>query len=193
MPKTNYSRFITSNYHELFKLPEGENIILHFPDGQEKTAKITLVNACHIMVDYTVYHICQYAEMCEQVGIIVRPSSAAAIEDGPDYYEIYQIPADSNCDYRFMRYSFAKEHGFSRKDYQCVYAGYLTEQDTLEGLFARHNVENRPAASQMHPLSVSDIVIIHKTLNGVKKYGMYYVDCFGFKELLAPRDGTFMC
>lgn len=65
-------------------------------------------------------------------------------------------------------------------NYSQVYRGLLTENDTLDSIFERFNVD-RPEDFHGHSLSVSDVVLLHKGGEGKA----YYVDSFGFSEL--PR------
>lgn len=188
MNTTNKTSFLTTDNRILFELPEGENIILHFPDDHEETASVQHIDTRHAIINGTAFDMLQYAEMCKDAGIIARPASVD-ISGGPEYYGIFQIPYTQHAAHRFMSYSQVQKHGGIHADaYKCVYYGYLSHEDTLESLFARHNMDDRPAASQMYAMSVSDIVVVNKRNElGVMQYAMYYVDSFGFVELLGPR------
>ena len=96
-------------------------------------------------------------------------------------FGIYQITArDPEHDYRFMNLDFVKRHGMEVNcaDYELVYTAPLTENDTLEAIYERFNIQ-RPADFTGHSLSVSDVVV----LNDGKSLKAYYVDSIGFAEL----------
>lgn len=90
-------------------------------------------------------------------------------------YKILQLVDLSK--YGFMRYEFAKNHGFSFDDYKIVYEGECKDDDdieTLEHLFYIFNCDH-PADFKGHSLSVSDLV----ELDGV----CYYCDNLGWVSL----------
>ena len=90
---------------------------------------------------------------------------AYVAERDVDRYTIYQIEKDTPADdYIFMGMDFVKEHGYtvSMEYYQDVYHGYLRPGDTLDSLYEKFNRDDRPAATQMHSLSMSDIIVLHK-------------------------------
>ena len=99
-----------------------------------------------------------------------------------DRYTIYQIDKDSPArDYSFMDLGYARETGIplAMEFYQDVYHGYLRPGDTLDSLYEKFNRDDRPAAGQMHSLSMSDVIVLHQ--DGKDK--AYYVDRVGFEEL----------
>ena len=99
-----------------------------------------------------------------------------------DRYTIYQIDKDSPArDYSFMDLVYARETGIplAMEFYQDVYHGYLRPGDTLDSLYEKFNRDDRPAAGQMHSLSMSDVIVLHQ--DGKDK--AYYVDRVGFEEL----------
>ncbi len=94
-------------------------------------------------------------------------------------FKIYQLKRDQRYEYSFMRWSFAKEHGFSTTDYDQIYAGERQDSNyLLEELWEEFNI-NHPADFKGHSLSVSDIVALGTDDN--IKY--YYCDSFGWKDI----------
>lgn len=95
-------------------------------------------------------------------------------------YGIYQLKGDSGNEYRFMNFEFVREHGMEVKgtDYQFMYGDVLSDQESLDSLFYKFNV-NRPEDFVGHSLSISDVIVMIK--DGEVK--SYYVDSFGFEEL----------
>ena len=105
-------------------------------------------------------------------------------------YKIYQVrdslldylaESDEHHPYVFMRWDFAKTHGFDFGDYWLAYEGEIryvsefeNESKILEHIFEKFNM-NHPSDFYGRSLSVSDIVEI----NG--RY--FYCDSFGFTEI----------
>ena len=65
-------RFINSSYDTLFRIPDGGTIEVRFPD-RVYTAKCGYIDDYHTRVGYSVFHICEFAEMIERQGGRVRP------------------------------------------------------------------------------------------------------------------------
>ena len=60
-------RFITTDYEELFRIPDSGTVLVTFPDRQF-AEKCSYIDDYHMKVGSTVYHICQYAEILKQNG-----------------------------------------------------------------------------------------------------------------------------
>ena len=60
-------RFITTDYEELFRIPDGGTVLVTFPDRQF-AEKCSYIDDYHMKVGNSVYHICQYAEILKQNG-----------------------------------------------------------------------------------------------------------------------------
>ena len=98
-----------------------------------------------------------------------------------DTFSIYQLkPGDSTLDYRFEQLDAIRNNGLSVKpeNYEQVYTAPLTEQDSLESIYTRFNID-RPADFTGHSLSVSDIVVLHQD----GKDTAHYCDRAGFSEV----------
>ena len=98
-----------------------------------------------------------------------------------DRYAIYQIAGGTKGrDYRFMSMDFVTSHNMTvdAADYRYVYGGRLTEQETLDSLYEKFNI-NHPEGYTGYSLSMSDVVVLQK--NGEAK--AYYVDRLGFTDL----------
>ena len=65
-------RFIDSNYKDLFRIPDGGCIQIHFP--YETVVKpCTFIDEYHTQIGYNVFHICQFAEIMERNGASYMP------------------------------------------------------------------------------------------------------------------------
>lgn len=71
MPKI---RFITPRYEELFKIEDGEEIRIIYPDGDSITRVCEFMDETHLKVGGYVYHICEFAEKMKLAGNKVEPS-----------------------------------------------------------------------------------------------------------------------
>ena len=119
------------------------------------------------------------AELITRLDALVKEQKL--LSGSEKQFGIYQITArDPEHDYRFMNLDFVKRHGMevNRADYELVYTAPLTENDTLEAIYERFNIQ-RPADFTGHSLSVSDVVV----LNDGKSIKACYVDSIGFAEL----------
>ena len=79
-----------------------------------------------------------------------------------------------------MPYSYlqAREIELSFGSYDEVYAGKLTDEESLESIYEKFNIEP-PEDFTGHSLSISDIVVLEKN-EGV---AAYYVDSMGYREV----------
>ncbi len=66
-------RFIDPHYHELFRMPDGGQVRLTYRDGRSVVRTCRYVDDYHAEIGSNLYHICEFAEMCEQSGIKVEP------------------------------------------------------------------------------------------------------------------------
>ena len=93
-------------------------------------------------------------------------------------YAIFQLKDDEKLrDYHFSNSKYLKNHGMyiDRENYNRVYRGRLQENETLDDIYKRFNVDH-PQDFRGHSLSVGDIVAVKK--NGTIR--AYFVDSFGF-------------
>ena len=101
------------------------------------------------------------AELITRMDAVVKEQKL--LSGSEKQFGIYQITArDPEHDYRFMNLDFVKRHGMEVNcaDYELVYTAPLTENDTLEAIYERFNIQ-RPADFTGHSLSVSDVVVLN--------------------------------
>ncbi len=67
-------RFIDSNYRELFRIPDGESIVITYPDGKQLEKECTFLDEYHTKVGINHFHICQFAERMEAIGATYEPA-----------------------------------------------------------------------------------------------------------------------
>lgn len=59
-------RFITSNYDEIFRIPDGDKVRVRYFDGETKDFTCRYIDDYHVEVGDNLYHICELAERMEQ-------------------------------------------------------------------------------------------------------------------------------
>lgn len=65
-------RFIDSNYKDLFRVNDGDKIVITFQDGEEKMETCRYIDQYHCEVGSHLYHICEFAERMEGIGATYR-------------------------------------------------------------------------------------------------------------------------
>lgn len=170
-------RFIDAGYNKLFLVPSGERIILNKPDGSRTPAICENLDEYHTRIGNNVFHICEFAERCQKLGITYAPEHPRPA-DCLDTYEIYQLHSTRDCDYAWRGYDVAKEK-IRALDYHKVYTGVLAEKTTPGELFALHNRDTRPMAQQIRSMSISDVVVLRRG----GKATAHYVDDVDFAEI----------
>lgn len=73
-------RFIDSRYNELFRIPDGGNILITLDNGETMVRQCKRLDDYHTQVGSNVYHICEFAEKMERAGNRYRPETPADIE-----------------------------------------------------------------------------------------------------------------
>ena len=66
-------RFITPDYKEIFRIPDGDKIRMTIPSGETLEQVCRYVDECHFEVGRNLYHICEFAERMRENGIEVIP------------------------------------------------------------------------------------------------------------------------
>ena len=66
-------RFIRSDYSLMFKLEDGDKIMIKYPDGFKKLQECRFIDEYHTQIGNSIYHICQFAELMERNGATVIP------------------------------------------------------------------------------------------------------------------------
>jgi hypothetical protein len=66
-------RFIDSNYNEKFRIADGGKISITKSNGERTEKFCRYIDDYHLEVGTNLYHICEFAELCEKNGVIVEP------------------------------------------------------------------------------------------------------------------------
>ena len=169
-------RFIDSEYHQLFTVPDGANIVLTQLDGTSGTLPCRYLDDYHAYIGNEAFHIHQFALFQEQRGAVYLPEHPGAA-DICDTYEVYQLKDVGKTAYGFCSYEAAKDK-LHPSHYMKVYAGNLAPDVTLDDIYEKHNQDLRPRRMEIRSMSVSDVVVLNR--GGTRK--AYYVDNIGFRE-----------
>ena len=65
--------FIDPHYNELFKIPDGGQILICYSDGTRKSFECKYIDEYHLLVGKRAYHICEFAECMKNIGATVEP------------------------------------------------------------------------------------------------------------------------
>ena len=73
-------RFIKPDYTELFRIPDGGHIVVTHPIGElypgvqeEWVGNCRYLDEAHVNINGECYHICQFAEIQQKIGSVVKP------------------------------------------------------------------------------------------------------------------------
>lgn len=72
-------RFINSSYDTLFRIPDGGNVEIRFPDNVF-SARCEYLDDYHTKIGDTVFHICEFAELLERQNGSVRPEPETSLD-----------------------------------------------------------------------------------------------------------------
>lgn len=74
-------RFINSDYKDLFRLPDGEQITVTDADGAKRDYTCRYIDDAHLEVGNNLYHICEFAERMERSGCTYQPKETPLPRD----------------------------------------------------------------------------------------------------------------
>lgn len=104
-------RFIDSDYHELFRIKDGEYITVTTPNGVTER-KCKYIDEYHTQIGYNTFHICEFAEIMERGGNTYRPKDAPS----------YTLEHISQEEFAFM---FAPQNENENRGCICYIRGYF--------------------------------------------------------------------
>lgn len=78
--KENSIRFIDSGYNEKFRVNDGEKILIHTRNGTTLERECKYIDDYHTQIGSDVFHICEFAELCERNGHTVEPAGKEKIK-----------------------------------------------------------------------------------------------------------------
>ena len=78
--KGNSIRFIDSGYNEKFRVNDGDKILIHTRNGTTLERECKYIDDYHTQIGSDVFHICEFAELCERNGHTVEPAGKEKIK-----------------------------------------------------------------------------------------------------------------
>ena len=78
-------RFIDPNYKELFRIPDGGQIIVTSAGGTRMTKTCRYIDETHVEVSGELFHICEYAERLQNAGAVCEPKQAVKAAKTKDF------------------------------------------------------------------------------------------------------------
>ncbi len=66
-------RFITPHYREIFRIPDGDKILIQYPDGEIRRRSVRYIDEYHAQIGDNLYHICEFAERIQLARAKVIP------------------------------------------------------------------------------------------------------------------------
>ena len=101
-------RFIDSHYKELFRIPDGGKVKIHYSWNEDQIRTCRYIDDYHVEIGSNLYHICEFAERMEQNGNTVIPLRSSLPE------QCYVFVQTENC----VGIVKKGESGFYRTDIQ---------------------------------------------------------------------------
>ena len=99
-------KFIDSSYNELFKIPDGSQILITYENGEKRRATCKYIDDYHTEIDGRCYHICQWAELIEQNGRACVPATAS----------MYSLENINQEEFEFMYATFQKRWNYNNRE-----------------------------------------------------------------------------
>ena len=168
-------RFIDSHYNELFRIPDGGQIMITTPDGGKIRANCKYIDEYHTDIDGRCYHICQWAELNEQNGRTYAPAE-------PPLYKLENITPE---EFEFM---YAKED--ESIDRGCI--GHLrADFDTGKSFFSTWWPENDSLKTQEFKDEFNKVINYFRKESEtpiLKSRSDMYNNCFNLKPTRSATD-----
>lgn len=174
-------RFITPEYKEIFRIPDGGQILVNYADGKREAFTCKYLDDYHLLVGYRTFHICEFAETMQRIG--------AHIEPFPEKHVIW-----SNRDLDLEDWRETLEENYPEMDdYGLTDMMYQANDDNLPD--ERANLDIQVGGDI---LAVADLgrwdgrVIGYKLIESGNIKDCLYTNC-EFCEWYVDRDGEFRC
>ena len=123
-------RFIDSHYRDLFRIPDGGTIQVHYSDDSVVIKPCKFIDEYHTQIGNNVFHICQFAELLERNGSYCQAEpeimgDEAAWQVGRDQYLAIQTCEDG-YDYTLFDKEFHEIDGGQLDNPELSIIAYVT-------------------------------------------------------------------
>ncbi len=130
-------RFIDSQYNELFRIPDGSEITIHYPDGHSENRTCRYIDDYHTYINDVCFHICQFAEIMERNNQTYTPTQKYKLENISQ--EEFLFMYDAKDDVRrgcigYVRADFGAEKEF--------YTNWFSEDKSLRNDEFAYEIDN---------------------------------------------------
>lgn len=89
-------RFITTDYKDLFTLPDGGYIRIEHPNGLHTDRQCRYIDSTHVEVGSNLYHICEFAEVMKQLGNTISPRDPMTPRQFEAIWDSHRAKTDKN-------------------------------------------------------------------------------------------------
>lgn len=134
-------RFITPDYQEKFRIADGEQIRIRYPDGEIREPYCRYIDEYHVEVGDDLFHICELAEKLENSGaeiiplrsslpkqcysILAETGEIIILKRGESGYYKTDIPSASAEDSRALVDEYNRKLGVSKAQEYAMKAGSM--------------------------------------------------------------------
>lgn len=161
-------RFIDSDYHFLFSMPDGGNVVLTRSDGERVVRPCEYLDSHHTRIGSCVYHICEFAERMEANGTTYTPEMTPPLPElcystMPSTGELIVIEQGkmgySPCGYseqnrernEKMAARLNEDSGISKQQEAAMVAGALSGWDAPAADPANYDGKGKPLQTKKPP------------------------------------------
>ena len=67
--------FVDANYEELFRIADGDRVVVTTVDGVKNESICRYIDECHVEVGKNLYHVCEFAELFQRTGASCKPAA----------------------------------------------------------------------------------------------------------------------
>lgn len=123
-------RFIDSSYNELFRIPDGGLITIHYLDGHNENRVCRYIDDYHTYINGVCFHICQFAEIMEKNNQTYFPAE-------PEKYKLENVTQEE-FDFMFAPDKKGTQRGcigYLRADFDSgsfFFSNWFDETSTLK-------------------------------------------------------------
>ena len=139
-------RFIDSHYRDLFRIPDGGTIQVHYSDDSVVIKPCKFIDEYHTQIGNNVFHICQFAELLERNGSYCQAEpeimgDEAAWQVGRDQYLAIQTCEDG-YDYTLFDKEFHDHTNGNAAPYRDFLEQVIEDSDEISVVQAATQLKN---------------------------------------------------
>lgn len=152
-------RFITPNYEEKFRIPDGDQIRITLSDGKQIDRICRYIDDYHVEIGDSLYHICQHSELMAQAENTVVPLRSSLpeqcyvfvqtenrigiVKKGESGYYSTEIKAETPIETKKLVNEMNEKLGVSKAQAEAMKAGSMFGWDTPAADPANYNTDGK--------------------------------------------------